>query len=188
MVGSATIYLQPPILYLGWAVGLFLSIGCPLGIFAWNQYQLRRSEDEIGELNRDEIGEIVDSPPSLKDEQTRVEGSWLAGYRLAIKLKIRNNRSVVLDGMDATLEVIDLDRNKRKQGDYLIPDLAPRESQEQTFKLGLGRSIPKKYKVIFVAYRMGIEVARKHFTVQRGLFDFYQSGYVTWKNLREDSE
>ena len=157
-------------------------------MFAWSQYQLRRSEDEIGDLSRDEIEEIVDNPPSLKDEQTRIEGSWFAGYRLAVKLKIRNNHGVLLDGMDATLEVIDLDSNKRKQGEYVIPDLAPREAQEQTFKLGLGRGTPKKYKVIFVAYRMGVEVARKHFTIRRWLFDFYQVGGVKWKDLREDSD
>src|SRR5207244_2986338 len=105
-----------------------------------------------------------------------------------VKLKIRNNHSVVIDAMDATLEVIDLDSNKRRQGEYIIPDLAPKEAQEQTFRVGIGRGIPMRYKVIFVAYRMGVEVARKHFTVRKGLFDFYQVGGVTWKDLREDSE
>src|SRR6266571_1677939 len=91
VIASSTAYLKPPVLYLGWTVGLFLCIVCPFGIFAWNQYQLRKSEDEIGDLSNDQVDEILDNPPTLKDERKTIEESWLGRKRLVLTVKIRNS-------------------------------------------------------------------------------------------------
>jgi len=139
VVSASIAYLPPPVLYLGLGVGLFLCIACPAGIFYWNQRQLARSEEDIGDLSRGEIEEILDNPPTLKIEIGRIEGSELTGYKLVTTLKLRNNRPVVLDGLEAAIEVTDLEKNTTRSADFSIPDLMPREDQEQTFKVGLGR-------------------------------------------------
>jgi hypothetical protein len=175
VIASSIAYLKPPVLYLGWTVGLFLCIVCPFGIFAWNQYQLRKSEDDIGDISDDQVDEILDNPPTLKDEKTTIEDSWVGRKRLVLKLKVRNSNDIVLGNMDAILQIVNLENNKTREKHFFVPDLAPKEVEEQTFKIGIGGwGLPKKYKLVFVLYRMGFEVARKHFTFRRGLFDFLQ--------------
>src|SRR5262245_16185847 len=75
VVTTSTIYLLPPILYFGWALGMFLTIGCPLAIFEWNVRQEQKGEEEVGDLSRPEIGEIIDNPPTIKDDHVRVRGN-----------------------------------------------------------------------------------------------------------------
>jgi hypothetical protein len=172
VIGSSIAYLQAPVLYLGWAVGLFLSVGCPLSMFVWNQRQQAQDEDDIGDLSRREIGEILDNPPTLKDERLTIVGNWMTGHRFVMSLKIKNNRDILLDGLEASIEITDMERNKEKAETFIVPDLGSKESQEQTFKVGLGRGPTKKYKVVFLVYRMGFEVARKHFSLEKPLFGF----------------
>jgi hypothetical protein len=174
VVGSSIAYLQPPVLYFGVGIGLFLCVLCPLGIFFWNQRQLSREEEDIGDLSSREIKEILDKPPALMVEIGRVEGSLLTGYNLFTTVKLKNNRDIVLDGLEASIEITDLDRNMTRSGDFSIPDLTPREEQEQTFKIALGRRRSNKYKIICIIYRMGFEVARKHFTLEEQLFGYFR--------------
>lgn len=174
VIGASIAYLQPPTLFFGWAVGLFLSIVCPVGMFYWTLRQESQEENDIGDLSRGEIEEILGELPSLKDEKVRIAGSLLSGYKLLTTFRIRNSHSVVLDELEALIEVTDLERNTVKGEYFPIPDLAERETQELTFKMGLGRRASRKYKVILIVYRMGFEVARKHFAIDRWLFDIFQ--------------
>ncbi len=175
MIGGSTVYLQPPVLYLGWTIGLFLAVGCPFGMFAWNQHQLAKGEEEIGNLSAREINEILDNPPTLKEPSIKVAGDPLTGFRLTLTLKMRNNRDMLLDDLGAWMEVTDLESNKVREKDFRVPDLGQREGQDQSFKIELGRSPSKRYKVVFLIYRMGFEVARRHFILERGLFDVYRT-------------
>jgi hypothetical protein len=162
------------VLYFGVGIGLFLCILCPLGIFFWNQRQLNREEEDLGDLSRREIEDILDKPPTFKVEIGRVEGSEFTGYHLFTTIKLKNNRDVVLDDLEASIEVTDLERNTARSRDFPIPDLTPREDQEQTFKIALGRRRSHKYKIICIIYRMGFEVARKHFTLEEQLFGYFR--------------
>ena len=76
--------------------------------------------------------------------------------------------------MEVSLEVTDMERNKSWTKDYPIPALGQRESEDHLFKVAVGWRLSKKYKVVFVIYSFGIEVARRHFILEKGLFDRFR--------------
>jgi len=166
IIGTSITYLQPPALYLGWGIGLFLSVGCPLGIFYWNQRQRMKSEEELEGLSEDEVDDILDDPPTLKDFGLRFSNGYLF-KQFQISFTIKNNRSILLDEMESSIEVTDIERNRKWTKDFPITALGPRESQDQVSKMRIGLRLAKEYKVIFLIYRMGIEVYRSHFQAQR---------------------
>src|SRR5205809_115100 len=90
VIGASIAYLKPPTLFFGWAVGLLLSIGCPLAMFTWTMRQESQEEDEIGDLSRGEIEDILANPPSLRDEKARIIGGVLGGYRLLTSFRVKN--------------------------------------------------------------------------------------------------
>ena len=96
------------------------------------------------------------------------------GHRLAMSFTIKNNQEILLDEMEGSIEVIDMDRNKSWIRNYSMPALGQRESEVHRFKVGVGWRISKKNKVVFVIYNLGIEVARRHFILEKGLFDRFR--------------
>src|SRR5207245_10234096 len=122
----------------------------------------------------EESEERVDSPPTLKDFKFQVEGGVLTGHRLVMSFTIKNNREILLDSLEGSIEVIDMERNKSWTRDYSIPALGQRESEDHLFKVGVGWRLSKKYKVVFLIYSFGVEVARRHFILEKGLFDRFR--------------